>query len=105
MNDDIDLVKGKPKEVVRFDYLERLVRERRTVHRNLASHPPRRVLQCISQCRALDLFRAPPAKWAARRRQDDSSHLDVRTAGDTLQNCAVLTVDRHELACAACSCG
>ena len=58
---------------------------------------PQRVLER----RALELFGGPFAERAARSGDDHAANVDARTAGDALQDRAVLAVDRNDLS-AAC---
>ena len=45
VHDDVDAVVGRAEEVVGLHHLEALVHQRRRVDRDLAAHPPRRVVE------------------------------------------------------------
>ena len=92
---------GNAEQKVRLDHLERLVRQRRAVDGDLASHLPGGMPQRVVERRGLELLRRPLPKRAARRRDDHAPHLDARPAGDALENRAVLAVDGNDLAAAA----
>ena len=64
----------KSEQEMRLDHLERLVRERRAVDRDLAAHRPRRMRSASSTVACSEPLRAPSAKRTARRREDDSPH-------------------------------
>ena len=75
MHNDFDFVIPQAKQIVRFDHLERLVRQRGTVDGNLGSHVPGRMIQGLGDrgpCQALGV---PSSKRTARCRQDETTEV------------------------------
>src|SRR5215208_5868252 len=101
MHDHIDAVVRQTEQVMRFDDLERLVRQCRAVDGDLTAHAPRGMLQCIRERGVLDRICIPIAKGPTRCCEDHAPHLHVATACDALQHCAVLAVDGYYLALTA----
>src|SRR5829696_2234686 len=100
MHDDVDSVVWKAEEKMCFDHLQRLVRQRRAVDGDLATHAPGWMSKRILDGRILELVFAPSPERTARRSENDSPHICRGTTRDALQNRAVLAVHGNYLATA-----
>ena len=97
VHDHLDRRVGQPEQEVRLDHLERLVDQRRGIHRDLLAHFPRGVLQRLDHRRTGESLRRPGPERPARRREDEAGELTGPAAGDALQHGAVLGIDGHDL--------
>src|SRR5688572_14086845 len=102
MNDHLDRIVRKPEQKMRLDDLERLVHQRRTVDRDLATHRPGRMLQSVGDSRISQALLGPFPKRSARGGEDHPANLAAVASPDTLQNGAVLAVHRDNLSTAVC---
>jgi hypothetical protein len=80
-----------------LDHLERLVRECRAIDGDLSAHPPRWVLKGVGKGSVRDLIGGPPTKRPPGGCENHALDLYPRSAGETLEDRAVLTVDWHNL--------
>src|SRR5438552_2295322 len=94
MNHDLDVLVREPEQEVRFDHLECLVGEGRTVDRDLPSHAPGRMAQCIIYCRRRESLNAPVTERAAGSSEHNATNLRRRMSSNALENRAMLAVDR-----------
>src|SRR5262245_64215547 len=92
VHDHIEPVVRETKEKMRLDDLERLVDEGGAVDRDLGSHAPRRVLQCLVYRGRRDAIGLPGSKRAPRRGEDETTGCRAR-AGQALEDRAVLGGD------------
>ena len=90
---------GRAEQVVRLDQLERLVGQRRAVHRDLGAHAPGRVASASSTVACRTRSGRPLAEGPARAGEDQPRQTGV-APGDALEHRAVLRVHRHDLAAA-----
>ena len=89
-------------EPARLDHLERLVRERGRVDRDLRAHRPVRMRAAPRRRVARAIFSAGQrAERAARRREHEPRHVLAAAAGERLEDRAVLAVDRQQRDAAA----
>ena len=100
MDHDVDAIVRNAEQKVRLDHLERLVRQRRAVHGDLAPHLPGRMLQGVVQRRAGKTLARPRAEGSARGGEHETTHFAGRASADALENRAMLAVDRNELTAA-----
>src|SRR6266550_75079 len=75
MDDDFYPIVREPEQKMGFDHLQRLVRERRAVDRDLPTHAPRWMPESVFDRRGCKTLLAPTAKRAARCGQDDTTDL------------------------------
>ena len=66
VHDDVDAVVGRAEEVVGLHHLQALVHQRRGVDRDLAAHPPRRVVERLLD---RDALAGPCGRGTGRRRR------------------------------------
>src|SRR5581483_10931260 len=100
MDDDLDLLVGKPEEEMGLDQLEALVRERRAVDRDLRPHAPGRVGERLLGCDVLEFLTRAAAKRAAGGGEDERVDLLRRAPFEALEGGAVLAVDGEQPAAA-----
>ena len=78
MDHHLERIVRQAEQVVRLDHLERLVRERRAVHGDLAAHAPRRVLERFFDRGARHPLGGPLAERPAGRGEDQAAQLRRR---------------------------
>src|SRR5690606_11056465 len=98
MHNHVNAVVRQSEKKVRLYHLERLVRKRRTVHRDLATHLPGWMLQCVRKRGALDALVRPGAKRATGCGKYEPTNLGSRPAPNALQDCRMLRIHRNQLA-------
>src|SRR5688572_28893495 len=94
----IDAVIINAEQKMRFDDFQRLVGERCTIDRDLGTHVPRWMPQRILARDVFELSARMIAERTARSRKNQTSNFFIMSAAQALQNCAVLAVNRNELA-------
>src|SRR3989442_3733315 len=90
MNDDVDLIGADAEEPMRLDHLEALVHQRRRIDRDLASHPPGRMLQRLFGGDARQLGRRAAAKRSARCGEHEALDLAASVSMQALVDGVVL---------------
>ena len=90
MHHDLDFIRAKVKQPVRFDDFETLIHESRGVDRNAIPHLPGRMLQSIGRRHPLQGFFGRSPKRTARGGQDEFRRLarGVPHGGTDERRCA-----------------
>ncbi len=98
MHDDVDAAVGDAEQQVRLDEFEPLVDQRRRVQRVHRPHRPGRVSAGLLGGDVLELGGRPAAKRPAGRGEHQLGDLFGAAAAQTLRQCGMFGVDRHDLA-------
>jgi hypothetical protein len=96
VHDDVDPLEGDAEQPVGLQDLEPLVHEGGRVDRDLRPHPPRRVAERLLDRHGLERRTGRPAEGTTRRGQHEAADLAGRRPGKTLEERAVLGVDREQ---------
>ena len=96
MNHDGDLLGRQIEQPVRLDHFEPLVHQGRGIDRDLAAHPPGRMIERLGDGYRCETIGRKAEKRTARRGQNDALERGAAASFEALENRVVLAIDRQQ---------
>src|ERR1700691_250656 len=102
MDNDVELIRRQPEQVVSLDQLKALVHECSRVDGNFWPHGPSWMFQRLLDCDLADGLERPRAEWPAGCRKHNPADIFARTSAQRLENRVVLGINRKHRGTGGC---